>query len=135
MSFRRVLALVLGSVAVHLAVVACGSADGPIFGQADPDAGAAGAGGGAEPEVFVEPCDKKTQANQRAFAEHSWPERTERELSRVIAIGHYATPQELDLPSSFANAAALPSFSGSSVGVSCEGKGGYFDSVTFILPP
>ena len=132
MSFRRALALVAGSVAVHLAVVACGSADGPIFGQADPDAGAAGAGGGAEPIVAVEACDHVGPGGiPTYFASHSFEGKTVEQLGRVVAVAKYRLKGPLDGYDATSVAVLLKD---GSVAVECGHEGSLlFDSVTFIL--
>lgn len=134
MSFRRVLALVLGSVAVHLAVVACGSADGPIFGQADPDAGAAGAGGGAgpEPTVAVEACDRVSDESiPRHFAAHSYPGESAEALSRVRVVARYNGANAGQLPG-FDHVTLVPNIRDGEVAVVCGKETVYAESVTFI---
>ena len=137
MSFRRVLALVAGSVAVHLAVVACGSADGPIFGEADRDAGAAGAGGRAEPEpeVSVEPCNLVTDNGVIHYAAHAYPELTSEEIAlNVTAVGRLSKSIGY-VPDDFRLLAVPITINDKHVAaVSCDliAPFGAFESVTFI---
>lgn len=127
MSFRRVLVLVLGSVAVHLAVVACGSGDGPIFGQADRDAGA------GEPDVAVEACDRVNEDGGFHYAAHSYTDLTPQQIAaRVVAIGRIKEPLGY-LPSDFDSVIVPISITADGVAaVTCE-KGDKLSSVTFIM--